>query len=284
MNFLRRRLRFALAVLTPLAVMIQAPGAAGSSGRLGSGVFQPDELTFHQSASGGRRDVANQPTATLENLECHITTLNPGEVSHPPHRHPQEEFILLREGVLDVFINGTVQRVGPGSSFFFATNDLHNVTNAGATPATYVVFQFTTAATHAAPGRGAAESAPPGTLRSGVFAWEQLAVKKTKTGERRDVFDSRTVTCAKLECHVTTLNPGEIPHAAHHHPDEELIVVKDGTVQVAINGATRPAGPGSVVFFASNDEHGLKNAGTVPATYYVIRVVTAAPPPPTTPS
>ncbi|HUJ42206.1 MAG TPA: cupin domain-containing protein [Opitutaceae bacterium] len=114
---------------------------------------------------------------------------------------------------------------------------------------------------------------PKPMLSSGVFDWGKLEAKPTRIGARRDVFDAPTPTLGTLECHVTTVNPGEAPHAPHRHPDEELIIVKEGTVDVTINGVTRQAGPGSVVFFASNDLHGLRNNGTVPATYYVLRIV-----------
>jgi mannose-6-phosphate isomerase-like protein (cupin superfamily) len=108
-------------------------------------------------------------------------------------------------------------------------------------------------------------------LGSGVFDWSKLEAKPTKIGARRDVFDATTATLGALECHITTVNPGESPHAAHRHPDEELLIIKEGTVEVTINGVTWQAGPGSLVFFASNNPHGLRNNGTIPATYYVLR-------------
>ena len=114
---------------------------------------------------------------------------------------------------------------------------------------------------------------PKPRLGSAVFDWSKLEAKPTKVGARRDVFDAATATLGALECHVTTVNPGEAPHAAHRHSDEELILVKEGTLEVTINGVARPAGPGAVVFFASNDVHGLRNAGGTPATYYVLRIV-----------
>jgi quercetin dioxygenase-like cupin family protein len=283
MKVLRHNLLFALAVapvVATLSVMGQAPTAVTPPAKLGSTVFRSETLTARPTGVGVRRDVVDQPTATFERFECHISTLNAGNMSHPPHRHPQEEFIIIKEGTLDVFINGQVQRVGPGSLFFFASNDLHNVTNAGDTPATHLVFNLTTAATHAVRVQAAADSAAQDKLRSTVFDWDKLAVKATKTGERREIVDSPTVTCAKFECHVTTLNPGEIPHAAHHHPDEELVIVKEGLMEVTINGVTQRAGPGSIIFYASNDEHGMKNAGTTTATYHVVRLVTAATPKP----
>jgi quercetin dioxygenase-like cupin family protein len=223
---------------------------------------------------GQRRDIAEAPTATLERLESHVSTLNPGATSHPPHRHPQEEVIFLREGALEVSINGKSHHAGPGSILFFASNDLHNVTNAGTVPATYVVFQFTTAATHSAPTGGVAASPDASHwLASQVFEWDQTVAKVTKTGERRDFFDSPTATFAHLECHATTLNPGEVPHPPHRHADEELIVMKEGSVLIHLGGVPHPAGAQSVALFGSNDLHGMKNTGAVPATYYVLRVV-----------
>ncbi len=106
-----------------------------------------------------------------------------------------------------------------------------------------------------------------------MFAWDSLAVRPTKVGARRDVFDSPTATLANLECHVTTVKPGEAPHSAHRHPDEELLIIKEGTIAVTINGVRREAGPGAVVFLAANDLHGLRNPGPAPVTYYVLRIV-----------
>lgn len=108
-------------------------------------------------------------------------------------------------------------------------------------------------------------------MQSSVFHWNSLEAKPTKTGARREVFDTPTATLDQLECHVTTINPGEAPHAPHQHPDEELIIVKEGTIEAMQNGVTKQAGPGSIIFEASNQLHGLRNEGKTPATYYVIK-------------
>lgn len=108
-------------------------------------------------------------------------------------------------------------------------------------------------------------------MGSSVFDWNSIPVKQTKTGMVRQFFRAPTATLDELECHVTTLNPGESPHPPHKHPDEELIIVKEGTVEALINGERKRAGPGSVIFQASNQMHGLKNVGDGPATYHVIK-------------
>jgi quercetin dioxygenase-like cupin family protein len=88
-----------------------------------------------------------RPTATLDELEIHITTLKPGLASHAPHQHPNEEMLVVREGTVEALVNGELKRVGPGSIIFQASNQLHNVKNVGDTPATYHVINWKTAAT-----------------------------------------------------------------------------------------------------------------------------------------
>lgn len=124
-------------------------------------------------------------------------------------------------------------------------------------------------------------ASPRAPLGSMVLDWNQLIPAPTKTGERRELFDGPTRTFVNAEGHVTTLEPGQSPHPAHRHPDEELVIVKEGTIEVTINGRTQRAGPGSVFFYASEDLHGMRNVGTTRATYFVFRFITpasAAPP------
>jgi quercetin dioxygenase-like cupin family protein len=253
----------------------ESPGSvpAATPARIGSTVFKWEDLKVKPTGVGMRRDVSDNPTPTLETFECHISTLNAGAFSHPPHTHPQEELIILKEGTLDVLVNGTTQHAGPGSLIFFASNDPHAVHNVSDKPATYFVFNFATAVTRTLRG-GPATGVVPGRRGSTVFEWEKLPVKKTEVGERREVTDLPTATLRNLECHITTIRAGESPHAPHRHPDEEIILVKEGLVEATINGHSQRVGPGSILFYASGDEHGMKNVGDTTATYYVLRLVT----------
>jgi quercetin dioxygenase-like cupin family protein len=108
-------------------------------------------------------------------------------------------------------------------------------------------------------------------MRSSVFDWDRLEAKPTKTGAVRSVFKEPTARLDEFELHITTLNPGESPHAPHQHVDEELLIVKEGTLETSQNGVARRAGPGAIIFQASNEMHGLRNVGQTPSTYYVIR-------------
>ena len=114
-------------------------------------------------------------------------------------------------------------------------------------------------------------SAAPDVMGSTVFAWNNLPAQPNKTGAVRLVVQRPTATLDELEIHITTLNPGETPHAPHQHPDEELLIVKEGTVESLNNGELKRLGPGSIIFQAANQLHAIKNVGSVPATYHVIK-------------
>jgi quercetin dioxygenase-like cupin family protein len=108
-------------------------------------------------------------------------------------------------------------------------------------------------------------------IKSKVFDWTKLEVQTNAAGEKRAVMKEPTPTLDELEIHITTLKPGESPHPPHRHPEEELMIVREGTIETTQNGRVTRVGPGSVIFQASNELHGLKNVGTTPATYHVIQ-------------
>lgn len=116
-----------------------------------------------------------------------------------------------------------------------------------------------------------AESNGKPVMHSCVFNWADLKARPTKVGESRAVFDAPTPTLAEFECHVTTLNPGESPHAPHRHPEEELMVIKEGTLEALQGDKTNIVTTGGIIFEASNELHGLRNIGTNRATYFVFK-------------
>jgi XRE family transcriptional regulator, regulator of sulfur utilization len=131
-----------------------------------------------------------------------------------------------------------------------------------------VVIALVAAATTLAVGKVAHTETP--VMQSSIFDWNAIPAKQTNVGSVRQFFRAPTATLDELECHVTTLNAGETSHAPHKHPNEELVIVKEGTVECLVNGEMKRAGPGSVIFNASNQMHSIRNVGTGPATYHVI--------------
>jgi quercetin dioxygenase-like cupin family protein len=115
---------------------------SGDQHVMGPTVFNWNDMKPEKTATGEVRSLCKSPTATLDQLEMHVTTLNPGQSPHPPHRHVNEELIILREGECETLSNGNWVKVGPGSVVFNASNSLHGFRNVGTTPAVYHVINW----------------------------------------------------------------------------------------------------------------------------------------------
>lgn len=140
--FSKRDLAVCLISISGTVCALAAVGAAKQV--TGESVYDWNSLVSHKTEVGEVRSVVKGPTATLDELEMHITTLNPGMASHPPHKHPNEELVILDKGTVEALVNGEWKRLGPGSIIFNASNVLHGLRNVGDIPAQYHVINWRT--------------------------------------------------------------------------------------------------------------------------------------------
>jgi mannose-6-phosphate isomerase-like protein (cupin superfamily) len=241
------------------------------SAPLGSTVVAWDSLRFKASPVGLACSIFDEPTPTLEKFEVHVTTLNPGLASHTPHHHPWEEIFLIKEGQVEMSINGRKERAGPGALVFIASHDVHNITNVGTGPATYYVINFYTDAVQKVRDQPAAQWAPTAMLSSRIVDCD--SIPDPPDGGHREVLDSATLTLPRFESHVSTLRPGAATTPRNRDPGDELFIVKSGTLEVTLNGIASRIGAGSLFYVAPNDERTMRNTGAVPCSYQVFRVV-----------
>ena len=115
-------------------------------------------------------------------------------------------------------------------------------------------------------------AADDSSLPSGTFPFDQLPVQVANDAQIRPVLKGKLATGESLEVHETTLRPGGMPHAPHHHLHSEMWLIREGTVALTIRGESHVLGPGSVGFVHSDEEHGVKNVGAAAATYFVVAV------------
>ncbi|MFZ0522227.1 MAG: cupin domain-containing protein [Candidatus Acidiferrales bacterium] len=115
-------------------------------------------------------------------------------------------------------------------------------------------------------------SAAQDALPSAMYPFDTLLVRTANNAQFRDVLKGKLATGESLEVHETTLPPGGAPHPPHHHLHSEMWLIREGTVEITVNEKTYRLGPGSVGFVHSNDEHGIKNVGATPATYFVVAI------------
>jgi len=109
-------------------------------------------------------------------------------------------------------------------------------------------------------------------LASGAFAFDDLHARTTDAAEFRSILKGTTRTGEQVEVHETLLHPGALPHPPRRHTHSEFWLIREGTVDITINGQPHRLGPGSAAFASSNDEHSIKNVGTVSAAYFVVAI------------
>jgi quercetin dioxygenase-like cupin family protein len=116
-------------------------------------------------------------------------------------------------------------------------------------------------------------------LSSTTFPFEEMHPHKVNdVAESRSIVNGTTPTGERVEVHQTKLSPGGAPHPPHRHAHSEFWLIKEGMVELTINGKQHRLGPGSVAFAASNDEHGIRNVGDVPAVYFIVAIGPMPPP------
>ena len=110
-------------------------------------------------------------------------------------------------------------------------------------------------------------------LPSAGYSFETLTAHTAASGAQvREILKGKLATGESLETHATTLPPGAMPHPPHHHVHSEMFLMREGTLELTVNGKTYQLGPGAVGFVRSNEEHGVKNVGTTPANYFVVEI------------
>ncbi|OIR07636.1 hypothetical protein GALL_102990 [mine drainage metagenome] len=99
-------------------------------------------------------------------------------------------------------------------------------------------------------------------LRSGVYDIESIEGKKLQ---------GKTSTVAVLNMHASTLEPGKTNHPPRALMDrEELVIVKEGSLTLTINGNNKTLSAGGIALIVAGDEQSFENASDKRVSYYVI--------------
>ena len=105
-------------------------------------------------------------------------------------------------------------------------------------------------------------------LPDAVITSDHAKVTHEPFGELRVYFDGPTDQLKSLTAGSLRLNPGQEPHPPHQHPEEEIMVITEGSGEILIGGKTTPVGPGAMMYSAANKMHGIRNTGKVPLMFY----------------
>src|SRR3954465_11541161 len=114
-------------------VSASTPGA-----KLPDGVVTLDRLESSAPVDGCRVFTHyNGPTDELSGMVAGMCVLDPGSTPHPPHQHPEEEFMIVAAGTGECYCVGNTPQVGPGAMMYSAGNVMHGITNTGKVPLTF---------------------------------------------------------------------------------------------------------------------------------------------------
>lgn len=105
---------------------------------LQSRVVKAETLAAEGAAPGAKAYVHfNGPTEQLTALASGLVTLERGAQPHPPHRHVEEEIMIVGEGTGEFSVDGVSTPVKSGDMVFAESNVLHGVRNTGQTRMTF---------------------------------------------------------------------------------------------------------------------------------------------------
>lgn len=235
---------------------------------LQSSVYDWEKLPFKKTPSGEVRNILQSPTRSLDMFDIKAVTLSPlKEKWNFKVKSATDELIIIKEGSVEIQVNAEQKILGKGSVIVAGSEDEVFISNKNTTNAVFYLFSFK-------PFYTKKETWTPSKVSPLFIDWNNLEFKPSENGGRRNLMKQMTSSLKELEIHVTTLKEGVSSHAPHSHPDEEIILVRKGSVEMNIKGEPYNLGSGSIIFVTSDDPHGLRNAGAGQCEYYAIRWLT----------
>lgn len=230
-----------------------------------SDVYVWKNLPVEKRETSDRRAIFDAAGAVNDNIESHTTTLAPGKAAHAPHKHPEEELLIVKEGTIKMTINDKTQLLGPGSVAYVYPGDEHGAVNAGTTNATYYIIKYRARKDSLRPERGVKAGG------SFMVNWNDVAFTAHGKGGVRKFAEKPTAIFRRFEMHVTTLNAGLRSHDPHTHKAEEIVLMIEGNAEMQIGNEFKKAGPGDLIFLGSNVSHAIRNDDTKPISYFAFQ-------------
>ena len=109
-------------------------------------------------------------------------------------------------------------------------------------------------------------------MKTRSFVYNEIPVTTNGKNTSRRMFTAKTHTGFKMESHSSDIAPGEVNHPPHQHLREEMMLVREGVMELTISGKPYRLGPGDVGVIGSNEIHNAKNVGTARALYFIVNI------------
>lgn len=113
-----------------------------------------------------------------------------------------------------------------------------------------------------------AQAAPGPKLPDTTLAAATVKTTREPFGDLRIYFEGRTDQLRSMTAGSLLLKPGMSPHPPHEHPEEEFMVVTEGSGEINIDGKITKAAAGAMMYCAAGKSHGIVNTGKTPLLFY----------------
>lgn len=133
-----------LSALIVIGVVFTAGMAVGSGAidPIGSAVVSESDAVRDDADWGTLFSYYEGETFGTENALAAVAVINPGMEIHPPHRHTEEEYMLVTQGAGTWHLNGEEFSAEAGDMLYAAPWDVHGITNTGSEPLRFVVWKW----------------------------------------------------------------------------------------------------------------------------------------------
>lgn len=192
-----------------------------------------------------------------------LTLLSGKSISFESRDKAIERFFIIKEGIIDVSLNGKEYKLGKGSIVFLLPSDKAIFSNKSSDDTQFYEMISGSESPNEVRGRTAGPSF--------VMDWNDMKFKAHGKGGVRQLFDRETVVMKRFDIHITTLNPKFNSHAPHTHKNEEIILMIDGIGDMFITSGPQRIISGDACYVESNILHNITNMGDRPATYFAIQ-------------
>ncbi len=106
-------------------------------------------------------------------------------------------------------------------------------------------------------------------LKSAIYEYKDLKVEKSKGREYIPVFEGTASNGQHMTMHESGVAPGGVVHEMYRHPGDEMFLVREGMLEVEMEGKRSQVGPGGVAYIASNTPYAIRNTSHEWTRYFV---------------
>lgn len=121
--------------------VIASFASAEQGAHLPSGVLSPAAAKLTHQSFGDVRIYFDGSTGQLQALTVGSVALKPGMEPHPPHKHTEEEIMLVTDGEGSILVETETHLVGPGSMMYCSGDRLHGI-KAGPQGLTFYYYKW----------------------------------------------------------------------------------------------------------------------------------------------